>query len=311
MNKEIILNNYSIDFILSLYFDNLQKNKNLQDIIDLKNLDFFTFNKKSDEEIEEIENNYKNIIDYSIKNDILKNYYIDEIFEFHNNSKCIIIKNNNIINKIYLFSITKHNHHFFKNMLLNKNRLKFLPVNLKCINKKDCKIYHGVYDELFKKHFFKNIKEYLLKLDNSISIQLIGKSINGMTNIVLGYLISMLLKNKINIYSYSICKFCNQDFIDEIEKKENIKLNIINHKYDAVQLLVKPFTLNFKNLIILNKDKLIIQNNIDENQDTIINKNFIYNIFSFSLKYHSSIHFFEDLLNYKNEDKSIKINVKK
>lgn len=312
--KENILNYYLLDIILTLYFDNLEENKYLENIIDLKNIFFINNDEIKEELVEikkdkiEIEEVYKNIIHYIFKNKILENYFIDKIFNFHNNSKCIIIKNKLIKNKIFLISITKYNQHFFKNFLLNKNRLKFLPVNLECINHPNCKIYHGIYDELFKKYFFKNIKQYILNLDKSINIELIGKSINGMTNIVLGYLISMLIENKINIYSYSICKFCNQDFIDELEKKQNIELHIINHKYDAIQLLIKPFTLNFKNLIIFDTNNFIIQSNKDENQDTIIHKNFIYHLFSYSLKYHSSVHFFNDLfihsLNYENKNEN-------
>jgi hypothetical protein len=301
MNKKKILNYYSLDFILSIYFDSLEENKNLSSIIDLNNQDFF-FNKEDLEEIDEIKNNYKHILDYSIQNNILEDYYIDKIFKFHEHSKCILIKKKSNQKKLFLYSVTKHNHYFIKNILFNKNRLKFLPINLECINKSNCKIYHGVYDELFQKYFFKDLKLYLLTLDNSINIELIGKSINGMTNIVLGYLISILLSNKINIYSYSICKFCNQDFIDEIEKKQNIELNIINHKYDTVQLLIKPFTLNFKNLIIVDKNNLTIQSNKDENQDKIISSHFIFNLFSYSLKYHSSIQFFKDLLSHDNEN---------
>jgi hypothetical protein len=310
MNKENILNYYLLDIILTLYFDNLEENTYLENIIDLKNI-FYINNDEIKEEVIEIEKDYKNIINYIIKNKILENCFIDKIFDFHNNSKCIIIQNELIKNKIFLLSVTKYNQHFFKNLLLNKNRLKFLPINLECINQPNCKIYHGIYDELFKKEFFKNIKQYILNLDKSVNIQLIGKSINGMTNIVLGYLISMLIENKINIYSYSICKFCNQDFIDELEKKQNIELNIINHKYDAIQLLIKPFTLNFKKLIIVDKNNIMIQTNRNENQDTIINKHFIYHLFSYSLKYHSSVHFFNDLLihslNYENKNAQIEI----
>ena len=289
MDKEKILNYYCIDFILGIYFDFLEENKNLKSLINLNNINLDNLKNNN-----ESNNKYKKIINYLINKKVIDNYFLEKIFDFHDNSKCIILKNIYIENEIILFSITKHNQNFFKNILLNKNRLKFLPMNLDCINKKNFEIFHGVYEELFENLFFKNFKEYILNFNKSLIINLVGKSINGMTNIILGYLINMVLENKINIYSYSICEFCNQDF-DDIEKN-NINLNIINHKYDALQLLVKPFTLNFKNLIILDKNSIFVQNNKDENQDTIINKNFIFNLFSYSLKYHSSIYFFDDLL---------------
>ena len=109
------------------------------------------------------------------------------------------------------------------------------------------------------------------------------------------YLINMVINNQINIYSYSICKFCNQEFIDEIESKSNININIINHKYDAVQLLVEPFTLNFKKLFIIDKN-LNIQYNQEMNQDDIIHNNFLSNMFSYSIKYHYTYNFFDSLL---------------
>ena len=200
---------YTLDYILSINFDILIENTLLKNIINFNNEDIHN---------KEIKYNSK-IINYSIENKTIECYSIDKIFNYHKNSKCIILKNT-LNDEIIIFSITKYNNDFLKNMLLNKNRLRFLPKDLSCIEKKECKIFEGVYQELFKNNFLKNIKNYILNISNSININLVGKSINGMTNIVFGYLISLLIKNKINIYSFSICKFCNQEFINEIEKKK-------------------------------------------------------------------------------------------
>ena len=77
--------------------------------------------------------------------------------------------------------------------------------------------------------------------------------------------------------------------------QSNININIINHKYDAVQLLVEPFTLNFKKLFIIDKN-LNIQYNREMNQDDIIHNNFLSNMFSYSIKYHYTYNFFDSLL---------------
>lgn len=279
MSNKNLIKYYCLDILLGNNFDNLIENSILEDIISLKKI---------------IDN--KKLIKYIIKNDFIKDYFVDKIFDFHENSKCIILKNNNINNEIILFSITKQSNNQLDSFLINRNRLKIFPIDLSCIQKDNCELFYGVYDELFQHNFFKKIKQYILELSKNTIINIVGKSINGMTNIVLGYLIKMVVSNQINIYSYSICKFCNQEFIDEIEKKSNININIINHKYDAVQLLVDPFTLNFKNLIIIDNE-LIIQNNKDKNQDDIIHNNFLSNMFSYSIKYHYSYNFFDSLLN--------------
>ncbi len=278
MSNKNLIKYYFLDVLLCTNFDLLLEKKLLSDVISVDEL---------------IDN--KKLIKYFIKNDFIKDYFIDRIFDFNLNSKCVILKNNNINNEIILFSITKSSNNKLDSFLMNRNRIKIFPTDLSCIQKDNFELFYGVYDELFQYNFFKKIKKYILELSKNTIINTVGKSINGMTNIVLGYLINMVVNNQINIYSYSICKFCNQEFIDEIEKKSNININIINHKYDAVQLLVEPFTLNFKNLIIIDNE-LIIQNNKDKNQDDIIHNNFLSNMFSYSIKYHYTYNFFDSLL---------------
>ena len=278
MSNKNLIKYYCLDILLGNNFDYLIENSMLEDIISLEKI---------------IDN--KKLIKYIIKNDFIKDYFIDKIFNYHENSKCIVLKNNNINDEIILFSITKPSNNQLESFLMNRNRLKIFPTDLSCIQKDNCELFYGVYDELFQHNFFKKIKQYILELSKNTVINTVGKSINGMTNIVLGYLINMVVNNQINIYSYSICKFCNQEFIDEIESKSNININIINHKYDAVQLLVEPFTLNFKKLFIIDKN-LNIQYNQEMNQDDIIHNNFLSNMFSYSIKYHYTYNFFDSLL---------------
>ena len=278
MDNKNLIKYYCLDILLCLNFDILKENNSLENIIELDNI---------------IEN--KKLIKYIVKNNFIKDYSINKIFNYHKNSKCVVLKNININNELILFSVTKPSNNQMESFLLNKNRLKFFPTDLSCINKENCELFYGVYGELFEYNCFKKIKNFILELDQNIIINMVGKSINGMTTIVLAYLINMVIPNKINIYSYSICKFCNQEFIEEIEKKSNININIINHKYDAVQLLVEPFTLNFKNLIIIDNE-LTIQNNKDKNQDDIIHNHFIKNMFYYSIKYHYTYNFFNSLL---------------
>jgi hypothetical protein len=280
MNHKKIINYYCLDILLSINFDLLLKNIELDTFIHQKNKKYKKYNK---------------IINYIIENNICKNYIIDEIFNFHETSKCIILKNNKIKDEILLISVTKPGNTHLESFFLNKNRLKFIPNNLSWINKDKCEIFQGIYNELFEYNFFENMKIYIEKLSENITINLVGKSINGMVNIIFSYLINMIVNNKINIYSYSICKFCNQTFIDELEKKNNIHINIINHQYDIIQLLVNIYTLNFKNIILINNN-IFIQNNKNKNQDDIIKNNFKENIFSYSIKYHYSNNFFNSLL---------------
>ena len=103
-------------------------------------------------------------------------------------------------------------------------------------------------------------------------------------------------KNKIISYSYAIPKFCNQSLIDVFEKKENLRINIINHIFDPDQLIFPRFTLNFKNIIYLHEKLYNIHNNKEKNQDSL-NKEYLKNhIMKFSLKNHSSIFYFHSLI---------------
>ena len=75
-----------------------------------------------------------------------------------------------------------------------------------------------------------------------------------------------------------------------------MNIKIINHIHDPVQLLISPFTLNFKNIIFLDNTHMYIHTNKNRKQDEYIKNRFTSNVFSFLPTHHSSDYYFRALL---------------
>ena len=263
--KENIINNFFFIKLLTINFDKLEENIYLKDIININDLDDLS------------------LIEYLNYNNILNNFMIDKIFNYNENSKCLILKNLINENEIYIYSISDSSDNIIKNFLKNLNRLKIKSQDLSCIDKNNCLLMNGVYQELFENNTFKLIKEYIKTLSSEMIINIIGYSINGCSSILLSYLLTYICNNTINVYSYATSKFCNTDLINEINKKSNINLLIINNKFDPFQLVLPNFTLNFENVLIYRKNIKFFSN---DNIDNIIISNFRNNFFYYSYENH-------------------------
>ena len=203
------------------------------------------------------------------------------------------------INKIFILSVSKSHQNKFINFLSNPNRLKFKPKELNFLNQNNFLIFEGIYEELFCHSFYKEFTDYIHTLfinNKELEYDFIGFSINGITSIFLSYLLTIVYENKMNIYSFAIPKFCNQQLIDEFEQKKNMNIKIINHIHDPVQLLIPPFTLNFKSIIFLDNTHMYIHTNKNRKQDEYIKNRFTSNVFSFLPTHHSSDYYFRALL---------------
>ena len=263
--KENIINNFFFIKLLTINFDKLEENIYLKDIININDI------------------NDSILIEYLNNNDILNNFMIDKIFNYNKNSKCFILKNLLNKNEIYIYSVTNDSDNIIENFLKNLNRLKIKSQDLSCLDKDNCLLMNGVYQELFENNTFKLIKEYIKTLSSDMIINIVGYSINGCSSILLSYLLTYVCNNTINVYSYATPKFCNIDLINEINKKSNINLLIINNKFDPFQLVLPNFTLNFENVLIYRKNiKYFSKHNIDN----IINSNFRNNFIYYSYNNH-------------------------
>lgn len=278
MNKLNLLKFFCMNSILSYLFDSLEINKSLYSIL-----------KKSN-------NNINDILQFSIESKLFIHYKIIHIIKYHSKSKCIFLSHTKYPKKIFIVSVSKSFNNIIINFLSNPNRLKFKSKELDFINKKKCTVFEGVYHEIFNEFFYKQFKNYIINYSDEYKLIFIGYSINGISSLFLAYLTSILKNFKIETYSFAIPKFCNQDLINIFEEKKNLKLNIINYIYDPIQLFVSPFTLNFKNIIFLNKNSINIQNNHEINQDTFIKKNFSSYLSCISFKNHSSDIYFQCLI---------------
>lgn len=277
MNKLDLLKYFCLKSILSYNFDLLEINKTLKYILDksIKNKDIIHFSKQSN---------------------LFNHYKIINIIHYHSKSKCIFLEHPKHDKTIFIISISKSYNNNIINFLSNPNRLKFKCKELDFINKKNCIIFEGIYNEIFDKLFYKQYKEYIKNYNNEYHLIFVGYSINGITSLFLAYLTSIIINNKINVYSFAIPKFCNQNLIDLFEKKNNLNIHIINYLSDPVQLFVYPFTLNFKNIFFLKDKSYFIHDNKEKNQDIFIKEHFSSYLSYFTFNKHLTSKYFNLLI---------------
>ena len=277
MNELDLLKYFCLKSILSYHFDFLEINQSLKYILD---------NIKKDNDI----------ICFSKESKLFNHYKIIKIIKYHSKSKCIFLTHPKYKKNIFIVSISKSYNNNIINFLSNPNRLKFKCKELDFLNKTNCVIFEGIYNEIFDEFFYKQFKEFILNYNFSYIFNFIGFSINGISSLFLAYLTSIIKNNQINVFSFAIPKFCNQNLIDVFEKKKNLNIEIINYIFDPIQLFVPPFTLNFKNITFLKEKSKFIHSNQKENQDEFIKEHFSSYLSYFSFHNHSSNIYFNHLI---------------